>query len=226
MADMRITRTRRALTTPRAAALAGILFAVLFATSLTLIRLSVPEHVGSGGAALEVNSRRIGMALNLLPYSGVAFLWFIGVIRDRLGELEDRFFSTIFLGSGLMFLALVFVSGGLAGATLSTLSEASSAMEASGLLLYSRMVLVQLLNIYAIRMAGVFMISLGTIWFRSGLMHRGWVLVTYVLALVLLVSISITAWVILIFPAWVFAVSIYYLVASLRRTNPADAVSA
>lgn len=217
----RIVRTRQRLTTPRAAALAGILFALLFATSLTLIRLSVPEHVGEGGAALATNSRRLGLALNLLPYSGVAFLWFVGVIRDRLGEVEDRFFATVFLGSGLMFLALVFVSGALAGAVLSTLARASSAMEASGLLLYSRMVLVQLLNIYAIRMAGVFMISLGTIWFRSGLMHRGWALATYILALILLFSISITAWVILIFPAWVFAVSIYYLVVSLR--NPAQA---
>jgi hypothetical protein len=27
------------------------------------------------------------------------------VLRDRLGELEDRFFATVFLGSGLLFLA-------------------------------------------------------------------------------------------------------------------------
>lgn len=33
--------------------------------------------------------------------AGIAFLWFIGVIRDRSGAHEDRFFATVFLGSGL-----------------------------------------------------------------------------------------------------------------------------
>jgi len=45
-----------------------------------------------------------------LPFAGIAFLWFIGVLRDRLGELEDRFFATVFLGSGLLFLAMLFAS--------------------------------------------------------------------------------------------------------------------
>jgi hypothetical protein len=42
-------------------------------------------------------------------------LWFIGVLRDRLGELEDRFFATVFLGSGLLFLAMLFTSAAVAG---------------------------------------------------------------------------------------------------------------
>jgi hypothetical protein len=37
-------------------------------------------------------------------------LWFIGVLRDRLGQLEDRFFATVFFGSGLLFLAMLFTS--------------------------------------------------------------------------------------------------------------------
>ena len=67
-------------------------------------------------------------------------------------------------------------------------------------------------------MAGVFMISLGTIWLRTGLMHRGWAFLTYALALVLLVSISYSPWVTLIFPGWVLAVSVYFLILNLRRT--------
>jgi hypothetical protein len=53
------------------------------------------------GAWLKTSSNKVGLALNLVPFAGIAFLWFIGVLRDRLGELEDRFFATVFLGSGL-----------------------------------------------------------------------------------------------------------------------------
>ena len=53
------------------------------------------------------------------------------------------------------------------------------------------------------------MISLGTIWLRTGLMHRGWAFVTYALALMLLLSINYFLWVTLIFPGWVLAVSVY-----------------
>jgi hypothetical protein len=43
-----------------------------------------------------------------VPFAGIAFLWFIGVVRERLGEIEDRLFSTVFLRSGLLFLAMLF----------------------------------------------------------------------------------------------------------------------
>jgi hypothetical protein len=87
----------------------------------------------------------------------------------------------------------------------------------SGVFTYSRAVMYQTLNVYAVRMAGVFMISLGTIWLRTGLMHRGWAFLTYTLALGLLLSISSTLWVTLIFPSWVLAVSVYFLILNLRE---------
>ena len=220
MAEAKVTLTRRKLRTPRAASVAGILFALLYGASLVLIRLSIPSDLAANPAWLETNARTIVLALNLVPYAGIAFLWFIGVIRDRLGDLEDRFFSTVFLGSGLLFLALTFVGAALAGGLLSSYAIQSSAMLESGLYTYSRAVMYNVLNIYAIRMAGVFMISLGTIWLRTGLMHRGWAFVTYALALVLLLSISLSTWVTIVFPGWVLAVSVYFLILNLSR--PAD----
>src|SRR5437762_720486 len=71
-------------------------------------------------------------------------------------------------------------------------------------------------NVYAIRMAGVFMIALGTIWIRTRVMPRVFVFLTYALALVLLVSGNLTLWLNLVFPAWVFAISVYILIVSLR----------
>jgi len=208
--------TRRRLKTPRAAAVAGILFALLYGTSLVLLSLSVPGRRSSDIALLATNASTIALALNLLPFAGIAFLWFIGVIRDRLGDLEDRFFSTVFLGSGLLFLATTFVGAALAGGLFSSYANASTTTIDIGLYNYGRTVMYQIINIYADRMAGVFMISLSTIWLRTNLMHRGWVILTYALALVLLLSIGLAIWVILIFPAWVLVISIYFLIINLR----------
>src|SRR5438874_6333639 len=104
------TLTRQAIRTPRAAAVAGIIFAVLITISLVLIRLAIPEELsGTNTAAwLQGNTTTLTLALTLVPFAGIAFLWFIGVVRDRMGALEDQFFSTVFFGSGLLFLAMMF----------------------------------------------------------------------------------------------------------------------
>jgi hypothetical protein len=211
--------TSKKLKSPRAAAITGILFALLYGAGLVLIRLSIPADPAVESTWVETNSRAISLGLNLVPFAGIAFLWFIGVIRDRLSDLEDRLFATVFLGSGLLFLALTFVGTALAGGLLSSYMVAPTALVESGVFTYSRAVVYQILNVYAIRMAGVFMISLGTIWLRTGLMHRGWALLTYALALVLLLSISYSLWVTLIFPGWVLAVSVWILILNLRHPS-------
>jgi hypothetical protein len=208
---------RRKLRTPRAAAIAGILFALLYGTSLVLIRISIPTDHSSDSATawLDSNLNIVALALNLMPYSGIAFLWFIGVIRDRVGDLEDRFFGTVFLGSGLLFLALTFVGAALAGGLLTSYAVDPDTVIEYGTYTYSRAVMYQILNIYAIRMEGVFMISLGTIWLRTGLMHRGWTFLSYAVALLLLLSIGLSLWVTMVFPVWVFVISVYFLIQNL-----------
>ncbi len=211
MTETKVTLARRSLKSPRAAAIAGIAFALLYGTSLVLIRLSIPEDLAAEPAWLETNAGTVSLALFLLPYAGIAFLWFIGVIRDFFGELEDRLFSTVFLGSGLLFLATTFIGAAMAGGLISSYAAAPGAMVENGIFPYSREVISGIINVYSFRMAGLFMMSLGTIWYRTGMMHRGWAILTYALALVLLFSIGFSLWVTLIFPGWVFAVSVYIL---------------
>lgn len=215
-----ISNIRRSLNTPQAAAFAGILFAILYGTSLILINISIPPESAVDGKWLESNGNTIGLALNLIPYAGIAFLWFIGVIRDRMGELEDKLFATVFLGSGLLFLALTFVGAVVAGALISSYSLLTTTIISGGFLTYSRAMTYQVFSIYANRMAGVFMMSLGTIWLRTGLMQRKWAYLTYILAFILLLTIGYSLWVLLIFPGWVFLVSVYILLKNvkLKRT--------
>ena len=213
------------LKTPRAAAVAGILFAVLFITANVLIRLSIPPDPADGGIWLEEQANTVALALSLVPIAGIAFLWFIGVVRDRMGQLEDKFFSSVFFGSGLLYLGMTFVAAALAGGLLISYTLDPETLIASGVYTYSRAVIFRITNVFAIRMAGVFMISLATISVRTRIMHRGLAFLTYGFALVLLVSIGLNLWVTLIFPAWVLVISTYILVLNLRTKGAGDGLS-
>ena len=225
--NQRIERRRQALQTPRAAAIAGILFSVLFIVSMGMMRVAIPEEIGGSGetAWLQNSAGTVSFALTLVPFAGIAFLWFMGVVRAHLGDLEDQLFATVFFGSGLLFLAMIFSSAAVAGGTLSAYALAPTVMEESGVITFGRSVIYTITNVYAIRMAGVFMLSLATIWGRTGAMPRAFVFVTYVLAVLLLLVINLSLWVIMIFPLWVLAISIYILVLSMRG-NAAEAESA
>ena len=226
MPDEPINLTNQKLKTPRAAALAGILFTALLASSVVLIRLSIPANPEDGGMWLKDSAGTVALALSLLPFAGIAFLWFIGVVRDRMGYLEDQFFSTVFFGSGLLFLAMTFVSAALAGGVLAAYALEPSKLINSGVYTLVRTVMYRITNVYAIKMAGVFMISLATIWVRTRLMPRWLAFLTYVLAVGLLLSIGSNLWVTLIFPAWVCVVSVYILVTNTRRPSAEPAEGA
>jgi hypothetical protein len=213
-----VTLTRQAVRTPRAAAVAGIIFSVLFTISMVLIRLALPEDLRGTNVAtwLQGNTATISIALTLVPFAGIAFLWFVGVVRSRLGDLEDQFFSTVFFGSGLLFLAMMFASAAIAGGMLSSYAIEADTLVKSGVITFGRAIMYTITNVYGVRMAGVFMVSLATIWIRTRVMPRVFVFLTYALALVLLVSSNLTLWLVLVFPAWVFVISVFILIISLR----------
>jgi hypothetical protein len=212
--------TDHRLRTPRAAAVAGILFAVLLTTALLLVRIAASGGAGETGSWLADPSRRrqVVLALNLVPFSGIAFLWFIGVVRDRIGDREDRFFATVFLGSGLLFIAMLFVA---AAATASFLVEAAARAGAADPSGFSRRIGTLVLHTYAMRMAAVFTISTATIGLRTGLLPRWLGFAGYAMALTLLLVIDITPWVELLFPLWIFLLSVDILVVSLRAAPTA-----
>jgi hypothetical protein len=210
---------RSALRTPRAAAVAGIVFSVLLISSLALLRLSVPADPATAGTWLTDSGRRTAVAigLNLIPFAGIAFLWFIGVIRDRVGEREDRFFATVFLGSGLLFVGMLFVAAAIAGGLITDM--ASSGPPGAGTLAQGRSVTSILLNVYAMRMAAVFTLTTVTIARRTKIVSRWLTVAGLVTALVLLVGVGISPWAELLFPAWILAISIDILAAGPRASS-------
>jgi hypothetical protein len=206
---------RAGLRTPRAAAIAGILFSLLLITSLWLLRLSIPSDPFDVGAWLETSSRRVTFALNLLPFAGVAFMWFLGVLRDRLGAKEDKFFATVFLGSGLLFLAMLFVAASAVGALLLAYAAAPKALFDGSTFTFGRAFAYDIMHIYAFKMAAVFMITTSTLGIHTRVTPRWIALLGYAsAALILLGSVD---WALFVFPCWVLLVSIYVLVENLRR---------
>jgi hypothetical protein len=224
MTETQVSLTRKALKTPRSAAIAGIIFALIYGASMVLLNVSLSQEPVAGLARTVTAPRTVALALSLIPYAGIAFLWFIGVIRDLLSESEDRLFATVFLGSGLLFLAVNFIGAALAAGLLNTSAIESGVLLQSDVMIYGSTVVYNIFNMYAVRMAGVFMISLATIWLRTGVMHRVWAFLTYVLALVLLLSIDYSFWVTLILPGWVLVISVYILIRNLHhRPHDGDA---
>ena len=205
------------LATPRAAAIAGILFAVLFSTSYTLILHSTPALDTDTGAWLITGGETASLAVGLIPFAGIAFLWFMAVVRDRLGHLEDQFFSTLFFGSGLLYLAMVFTASALFGGMVYIAGKHPDMLADTDLYLALRAMIYQIVHEYSIRMAGMFMIVLGTIWLRTLIMPRWLAGLTYLFALILLFSISFSEWIMMVFPTWVLLISIYILILNYRR---------
>jgi hypothetical protein len=206
-----------AVTTPRAAAVAGILFSLLLITSLALVRVTVPANPQDGGAWLTGGLNRITLAFHLIPFAGIAFLWFMGVLRDRLGAQEDKFFATVFFGSGLLFLAMLFTSAAVAGGVLRIYGATPGMLAERGLYTFGRTVTYEITNVYAMKMAGVFMMSTCALSLRTGIVPRWMAYLGFALALFLLLSLGIVYWAPLVFPLWVLLISIHILRANLGR---------
>ena len=213
--------TRRLATrfrTRRSAAIAGIVFGVLLLAALIMLRIALSE-----GALqpLQDDARArtlIRLSLSLVPFAGIAFLWFIGVVREQLGEIEDRLFSTVFMGSGLLFLAMLF-AGAATSASLMAMLAAGDVNVA--VFAYGRETAQGLFSVYAMRMAAVFTISVSTVGIRTAGLPRWVSYLGYLIALVLLLAAANQRWLQLVFPSWVLLVSVVLLV---RPGNRARAV--
>jgi MFS family permease len=204
--------TTPGLRTPKAAAIAGIVFAVLQLTAFGLFWSAVPADPLEPGAWLETDIGRVSLALNLMPLAGVAFLWFIGVVRDRIGAREDRFFASVFLGSGLLFLAMMFIAAAITSAIITTYTLMPAELVSSASFSIARSFAYILVSFYAIKMAAVFMIMASTLAIRTRFAPRWLAVMGYGLALSLLIASQWIRWAFAVFPLWVLLVSLYILI--------------
>jgi hypothetical protein len=190
-----IELTSKTLRTPRAAAIAGIAFALLLGTALVLLRIAVPADPREAGSWLDDTWRKnsVEVALNLIPFAGLAFLWFVGVIRDRIGAAEDRFFATVFLGTAFLFVGMLFVAAALADGLFGAEVQRGAARISPEVWRFGRHTTYLVLTVYAMRMAGAFTISATTIAVRLGIIPRWLTAFGWFVALVLLLTVATVA---------------------------------
>jgi hypothetical protein len=204
---------------PRVVALSGIIFSGLYITSLVLVRLAIPADPKDPGIWLANPAYRnwVTIALNLVPFTGIAFLWFMAVLRNRIGFLEDRFFATVFLGSGLLFVAMLFVAVAVSRGLLETFATTGRLSASNDTYAVGRAMAYSLVNTFGMKMAAIFMFVTSTIGLRTAVLSRWVSSVGFALGLILLLVIANFAWIALVFPAWVLLVSAYILIADFQQ---------
>jgi hypothetical protein len=207
--------TARELRTPAAAGVAGLVFAGLFAAAVVLLY----QQPAKGSSAAQIaawytrgQARTLGLVgLYLVPFAGIAFLWFVAAVRHRIGAYEDRFFATVFLAGGIIFVALLYAAAAAAGAPLAAVRFQDAPPPSPDVVVFARGLGYTLLYVYAIRAAAVFMVVSSTSGLRTETLPRWLALFGYAVALVLLLSVSYARGFVLIFPLWVVLVSVELL---------------
>lgn len=207
------TENRALPAPPRVVAISGLIFASLYIASLVFTRLAVPADPMEPGTWITdpVLKGWVRFSLKLIPFTGIAFLWFMAVLRNRVGGLEDRFFATVFLGSGLLFVAMLFVAAAISQGLLDTFVTKGSLEFQRETYAVGRVTAHALMNTFAVKMAAVFIIVTSSIGLRTAIFPRWMAFLGYAMALVMLLTITEFAWIALVFPSWVFLLSVYFL---------------
>lgn len=210
------------LRTPRAGGVAGIIFAVLLGVVIIFMRSGLVDIREGSGTWIDSSSGRASatIAVNLIPFAGIAFLWFIGAIRTNLGDSEDRLFATVFLGSGLLFVAMLFSTAAVVGSLLNLTSHGQSLDQDTQRLLAA--LAAQLLGAFGARMAAVFTLAVTTLGWRTRAIPPWLAVIGYAVPIVLFLTPPITQWAQLLFPLWVLLLSGHVLYVSYRVREPAE----
>ena len=206
------TISQAGLKTPRAAAVAGMLSSVLLLAAFILIRMSVTADPREPGTCLHKDAWTVELALSLLLFAGVAFLWFIGVLRDRLDRQEHRFFATVLFGSALLFLCMLFVFSALVSGILIAFASAPQEVMNSTTFRFARATSYTIVNVYMLKMAAVFMISTSTVSLVTAIAPRWIAYAGFACGLLILFASSYLDWSFAVFPLWVLLISAYILV--------------
>lgn len=210
-----VTRVR----STESAAIAGVVYAVLTLISLILLNRTPSPAIGDAElmAWYDVSANRTSAtsALTLASISAIAFLWFVAVIRRRIGDREDRFFATVFLGAAIVYVAVWLV----AAAAIAAPAVAVTLLDAtpdSSVMTFAYGHGAALVLVVLPRLQAVFVMASTTIVRRTGALERWVTIFGYVVAAVLLVTPIVARSIGVAFPIWVLVVSVALLIAPSR----------
>jgi hypothetical protein len=196
-----------------------MVFSLLLGTALVATHLALPEKPADAQGLLLTSPQRelLLVGLALIPFSAIAFLWFVGVLRDRIGDREDRFFATVFMGSGLLFAGVLLVAEAMITGVVLTATASNTTLAATppDWWAVTRNISGQMIQA-ALQMAGVFTTATSTLLLRTGAAPRWLAVIGTGLSFVLIVGPFFTKWVGLLFVLWILSLSIDILFTTRR----------
>jgi len=199
-----------------AAAVAGLVFAVLSFVSLLLLNSppdpAAPDSEITAWYSDPANRASLTFGLSLAVVSAVSFLWFVAVIRRRVGDREDRFFATVFLGSGILLTGVMLVGAATLASGAVTVDLTDGRVPDASVLAALTGLGTSLLLIVLLRVQAVFVVSTSTLALRSNAFSRWLSYFGYGIALVMFFMPILSEPVGLAFPVWVGILSIALLV--------------
>ena len=209
------TKLPRRVASIEAAAVAGIICAIGWSLSLRGL-LAAP---GIGAADREIarfyadpaNGTAALVWLQVLVFSTIAFLWFVGVVRGRIGDREPKLFGTVFLGASILLATLLFLGATLLAApgVQAALTDKAPDPGSTSLL---RAAAAAVLSVFLPRVATLVMFSTASLGRATGGLPRWLVLVTFGIGLFELVNVTVATPTVFLVPAWIALVSVVLLV--------------
>jgi hypothetical protein len=148
----------------------------------------------------------------------------MAVMRNRIGLLEDKFLATVFLGSGLLFVAMLFTTVSVSRGLLEAFATTSRPSSGSDTYAVCRALAYALMNTFGMKMAAIFMFVTSTIGLRTAVLARWVSFVGFALGLIMLLAITDFAWIALLFPIWVLLVSTYILATDTYWRSEAPSI--
>lgn len=207
---------RENLRSVEAAAIAGIVHSILLIIALTIL-LATP-NIGASQEEIEAYYQnpsldaRGMLAFNLVVFSMIGFIWFVAVIRHRIGEREPRFFATIFFGGGILYAALTLIGTAVLAAPL-VLIEVAGRDPDPAVAATMRSVAVIILAGAVPRVQALVVFSTATLGRLTETLPKWLVRLSYLFGLALLVTVTFFTPGIYMFPTWVAVVSVAILIA-------------
>ncbi len=168
----------------------------------------------------ESDKRRLVVlvGLYLLPFAGIAFLWFAVALRMWLSRSlgsEDALLSNVQLVSAIVFITL-FLAGAAASTVLAVSVEFADYPVDPGAARQFPQFGSALVLVFGMRMAAMFVFTTSSIARRHGLLPRWFIWAGYLVGLFLLLSATLNRLLVLVFPVWILILSVILLLKARR----------
>jgi hypothetical protein len=191
----------------------GALHAVLFLLAWWLLQdapgadatdAELVEYYGS-----ESSRRALLVGLYLMPFAGMAFVWFIVALRmweEGTSHRRSVLQSNLQLISGIVYVALFFV-GAAASSVVATSIEFADGDVDPDIARQFPVFGSTVVFVFAFRMAAMFVFTTSAILLRAEILPRWFTWSGYAVATFLLLSASFVQWFVLVFPLWLLVLS-------------------